>query len=91
MIRIHKGQGVSKITIGNSEADSLILIPGLTRCNGIFTIGTSLIFSNDKFEETSIVAFNTPADLERAISRIASDMKPQHPGTPAFFPDTDKK
>ena len=91
MIRITKGQGVSKITIGNNEADSIIIIPGVTMCNGIFTIGTSLIFSNDKLEETSIVAFSTAADMERALSRIASEMRPPQPGKPVFLPDADKK
>ena len=91
MIRIHKGQGVSKITIGNNEADSIIVIPGLTTCNGIFTIGTSLIFSNDRPEETSIVTFSTAADMERTLSRMAADMRPPRPGKPAFLPDADKK
>ena len=91
MIRITKGQGVSKITIGNNEADSIIIIPGVTMCNGIFTIGTSLIFSNDKLEETSIVAFSTAAGLERTLSRIASALRPPQPGKPVFLPDADKK
>jgi len=91
MIRIHKGQGVSKITIGNNEVDSIIVIPGLTTCNGIFTIGTSLIFSNNRPEETSIVTFSTAADMERTLSRIASEMRPPQPGKPAFLPDADKK
>lgn len=93
MIRITKGQGqgVSKITIGNNEADSIILIPGVTTCNGIFTIGTSLVFSNDRPEETSIVYFSSAADMERTLSRIASDMRPPQPGKPVFLPDADKK
>ena len=90
MIRITKGQGVSKITIGNNEADSIILIPGVTTCNGIFPIGTSLVFSNDKPEETSIVSFASAADMERTISRIAAEMRPQQSGKPVFLPDSDK-
>jgi hypothetical protein len=91
MIRINKGQGVSKITIGNNEADSIIIIPGVTTCNGIFTIGNSLVFSNDLPEETSIVSFGSAADLERTLSRIAADMRPPQPGKPVFLPDADKK
>jgi hypothetical protein len=91
MIRISRGQGVSKITIGSSEADSIIIIPGVTQFNGIFTQGNTLIFSNDNFEETSIVAFNTVADMERTLSRIASEMRPPQPGKPIFLPDSDKK
>lgn len=91
MIRIAKGQGVSKITVGSSEADSIIIIPGVTTCNGIFTRGTSLIFSNDKPEETSIVTFSAAVDMERALSRIAAEMRPPQPGKPVFLPDADKK
>ena len=90
MIRIAKGQGVSKITIGNNEAESIIIIPGVTTCNGIFTIGTSLVFSNDKPEETSIVSFASTADMERTISRMAADMRHPQPGMPVFLPDSDK-
>lgn len=87
MIRIAKGQGASRITVGNNEVDSIIIIPGVTVCNGIFTQGTSLIFSNDSLEETSIVSFGSSADLERTLARIASEMKPPRPGQPVFLPD----
>ena len=89
MIRIAKGNGIQKIMIGNNEADSLIISPGVSSCNGIFTIGASLIFSNDKFDETSIIIFNSLSDLERTLSRISTEMK--QPGIPAFLPDVDKK
>ena len=85
MIRITKGQGVSQIMIGQNEADSLIIIPGVSSSNGIFTIGTSLVFSNDKFDETSTVIFNSPADLERTLSRISAELRPQQAKTPIFM------
>jgi len=87
MIRIAKGQGISRIIVGNNDVDSIIIIPGVTMCNGMFTQGTSLIFSNDKLEETSIVTFGSSADMERTLSRIASEMRPPQHGKPVFLPD----
>ena len=91
MIRIVKGQGVTRIMNGGTEVDSMIIIPGVTSCNGIFTIGTNLVFSNDKYDETATVVFNSEADMERTLSRIAAEMRPPQPGKPVFLPEYDKK
>jgi len=75
MIRISKGNKVSKIMIGNSEVSSVFIIPGVTNYTNVFTYGNIFCLSNDKQEESANIFFENESDLERFAMQFIKDMK----------------
>jgi hypothetical protein len=75
MIRIIKGNKVSKIMIGNSEVSSVFIIPGVTNYTNVFTYGNIFCLSNDKQEESANIFFENESDLERFVMQFMKDMK----------------
>jgi hypothetical protein len=75
MIRISKGNKVSKIMIGNSEVSSVFLIPGVTNYTNVFTYGNIFCLSNEKQEESANIFFENESDLERFVAQFVKDMK----------------